>query len=78
VAGPFKGTDGKWWLLRIKTSPVEHPKPLDDLLRTTVKNALLDRKRQLLMQDLEVALRPKAKIEVFDDALAKIAVPEFK
>lgn len=77
VAGPFKAQDGRWYLLRIETSPVEHAKPLDELLRTTVKNALLDDRRRALADELDAALRAKAKVELFDDAVAQIAVPAF-
>ncbi|MBI2395291.1 MAG: peptidyl-prolyl cis-trans isomerase [Deltaproteobacteria bacterium] len=78
VGGPFRGTDGRWYLLRIKASPLEHAKPLDDVMRTTVKNALLDQRRRQVMEDLDLALRSKAKIELFDAAIGKITVPPFK
>lgn len=77
VAGPFQAQDGRWYLLRIKSSPVEHAKPLDEVLRTTVKNALLDERRRALGDELDAALRAKAKVETFDDALAQVAVPAF-
>lgn len=78
VGGPFKGTDGRWWLLRVKSTPLEHAKPLDEVMRTTVKNAMLDQRRQQLVQELDAALRAKAKLELFPDAIGKITVPEFK
>ncbi len=77
VAGPFKTADGRFWLLRITTSPIEHAKPLDDVLRTTVKNAMLDERRRKLVDELDASLRASHKIELFDVTVAKIAVPEF-
>lgn len=75
VAGPFKTADGRWWLLRIVTSPIEHAKPLDEVLLTTVKNAMLDERRRKLVDELDRSLRANHKIELFEGALARIAIP---
>jgi hypothetical protein len=72
VGGPFKGSDGRWYLVRIKASPVEHPRPLDESLKLTVKNALVDQRRRALMDELEKKLRGSASIEIVDAAVAKI------
>lgn len=72
VGGPFLGDDKRWYLLRIKSSPVEHPRPFDDVLKLTVKNALVDQKRRALMDDLERTLTSAAKVEIVDAAVAKL------
>ena len=78
VGGPFKAADGLWYILRVKTSPLEHAKPFDAVMTATVKNALVDQRRRKLVDELDGPLRAKAKIEEYDDALAKVPVPDFK
>lgn len=78
VGGPFKGGDGRWYLMRIKSVPLEHVKPLEPLLRLTVKNAIVDRRRKQLADELAGTLRARARVEVFDNALANVTVPAAK
>lgn len=78
VGGPFKAGDGLWYLLRVKAAPVEHAKSFDELMKLKVKNVLVDQRRHAVIDELDRELRAKATIEVFDDALAKVTVPEFK
>jgi hypothetical protein len=78
IGGPFLGSDQRWYVMRIASAPIEHPKPLDATLMLTVKNALVDLRRKELIDALTASLRAQAKIEVFDDALAKVPVPAGK
>lgn len=78
LGGPFQAGDGHWYLMRVRAAPIEHAKELDPLLRTTVKNALVDRRRRMVVDELEASLRPRAHVEVFADALAKVPVPASK
>lgn len=78
VFSPFKAVDGRWYLLRIKASPVEHPRLLDAEMKASMKNVLVEQRRNKALDELEASLRAGAKIEIFDDALATVAVPKFE
>jgi hypothetical protein len=75
LGGPFLAGDGRWYLLRIQAAPVEHPKPLDSTLLATVKNALVDQRRRDLIRELEGSLRPRARVQIVDAAVARIKAP---
>lgn len=75
LGGPFLASDGRWYLLRIQGAPVEHPKPLDATLLATVKNALVDQRRRDLIRELDGALRPRARVQIVDAAVARIKAP---
>ncbi len=78
VGGPFQAGDGLWYLMRIDRSPIEHPRALDEVLRVTVKNALLDGRKRRALDGLEASLRGKARIEIYEDALPTIVLPAWK
>ena len=75
LGGPFKASDGKWYLLRIKAPPVEHGKPYDEVMKHLVKNALVDQRRRALIAELDARLRKNAAIQIIDTAVKKLPPP---
>lgn len=75
TGGPFQAADKRWYLLRVTSSPIEHPQPFDDKLIITVKNALRDQKRRALIEELDKTLRAKASIQFPDGAIEKLKAP---
>lgn len=75
TGGPFQGADKRWYLLRVVSSPIEHPRPFDEKLIITVKNVLRDQKRRALIEELDKTLRAKASIQLPDKAIEKLKAP---
>lgn len=72
VGGPFKASDGRWYILRILSSPIEHPRAADEELLTTVKNAMVDERRRAMLDELERGLKAKASVRIVESSLLGI------
>jgi len=73
VSGPVDAGDGTWWVLKLTGHRKAMTKSFDDV-KQSIRSKLHREKRLAAQEEFVTNLRGKAKIEVFDDNLAKVRI----
>jgi hypothetical protein len=75
VGGPVRGRDGRYYVVRMTDAPVQAIPPWGPAMLAKARNLIVRRQRDAALDELAARLRTTTSVRVFDEGLAKLALP---
>lgn len=73
IGGPVQAADGRWYVVRIASAPVEKIPPWAEQSREKARNILIHERQEAALKELADRFVKAADVRVFDDALAALS-----